>query len=188
MALTPPQPEDRELMRRLSAGDRDAMKELFDRHAAGVLGLLMRMLRRRGEAEELLQEVFFDAWSQADKYRPEASAPRSWLMMMARCRAIDRIRSVRSRRHRERRAVEQARVDGYPVELPEGFENLQREESRQRVAAALGELPAEQREAIEAAFFEGLSHSQVAEKLGAPLGTVKSRILLGMRKLREHLS
>lgn len=175
-------------MRRLCDGDGDAMKELFDRHASGVLGLLMRMLRRRGEAEELLQEVFFDAWSQADSYRPEASAPKSWLMMMARSRAIDRIRSVTSRRRRERRAVEQARIDGYPVELPEGFDNLRREERSQRVAAALGELPEEQRQAIEAAFFEGLSHRQVAEKLGAPLGTVKSRILLGMRKLRKHLS
>jgi len=175
-------------MRRLAAGDRDAMQELFDRHASAVLGLLMRMLRRRGEAEELLQDVFFDAWNQADKYRPDASAPKSWLMMMARSRAIDRIRSVRSRRRREREVVEQARIDGYPVELPEGFENLRREERRERIAAALGELPEDQRRAIEAAFFEGLSHSQVAEKLGAPLGTVKSRILLGMRKLRNHLT
>lgn len=175
-------------MRRLAAGDHEALGLLFDRHSSGVLGLLLRMLRRRGEAEELMQDVFFQAWRQAASYRPEASAPKSWLLMMARSRAIDRIRSARSRRSRERDVVQQAELDGYAVEPPEGFDNLVAEDRRQRVATALAQLPDEQRAAIEAAFFDGLSHREVAEKLDAPLGTVKSRILLGMRKLRVHLS
>jgi RNA polymerase sigma-70 factor (ECF subfamily) len=180
--------EDRDLMRRLAGGDREAMAALFDRHASGVLGLLLRMTGQRAEAEELLQEVFFQAWQEAGRYRPEVSAPRSWLLMLARSRALDRLRSAGARRRREVEAARQARLDGHPVEAPRGYERLQQEERRRRVAAALGALPEEQRSAIELAFFEGLTHRQVAERLEAPLGTVKSRILLGMRKLRERLA
>jgi len=175
-------------MRRIAGGDRDAMSELFDRHASGVLGLLLRMVRARAAADELLQDVFFQAWQDAERYRPEVSAPRTWLLMLARSRAIDRLRSADSRRRRERDAVRQAYLDGHPVEAPRGFDRLQREERRRRAAAALGSLPDEQRSAIELAFFDGLTHRQVAERLGAPLGTVKSRILLGMRKLRDRLA
>jgi RNA polymerase sigma-70 factor, ECF subfamily len=175
-------------MHRLAGGDREAMVTLFDRHASGVLGLLLRMMRQRAEAEELLQEVFFQAWQDAGRYRPEVSAPRTWLLMLARSRALDRLRSTGARRRREVEVARQARFDGHPVEAPRGYERLQEEERRRRVATALGTLPEAQRSAIELAFFAGLTHCEVAERLREPLGTVKSRILLGMRKLREKLA
>ena len=175
-------------MLRLAGGDREAMGALFERHASGVFGLLLRMLRQRAEAEELLQEVFFQAWQDAGRYRPDASAPRTWLLMLARSRAIDRLRSGTARVRREQDVARQAQLDGHPAEAPRGFDRLLRDERRRRVTAALGSLPDEQRAAIELAFFEGLSHREVAERLEAPLGTVKSRILLGMRKLRDRLA
>jgi RNA polymerase sigma-70 factor (ECF subfamily) len=179
---------DRELMQRLASRERGALGELFDRHGSAVLGLLIRLLRRREEAEELMQEVFLQAWNRAESYRPEASAPRSWLLMIARSRAIDQIRSRAARRRREQEVGEAAELNGHPIALPEGLDRLERSERKRLVARALGGLGEDQRTAIELAFFGGLSHREVAEKLDAPLGTVKSRILLGMKKLRRSLA
>lgn len=178
---------DADSVRRLAAGDRSALGELYDVHAAAVLGLLLRMVRRRGEAEELLQEVFLQAWRSAERYDPQRSSPRTWLLMIARSRAVDALRSRRARRRREEDTVAAARWDGHRVQPPEGLERLQEAERRRHVHRALNALPEEQRQAVELAFFTGLTHRQVAERLQAPLGTVKSRILLGMKKLRQNL-
>jgi len=180
-----PELEDAVLLGRTARGDRDAFADLFDRHSPQVLGLLVRMLGRRAEAEELLQEVFLQAWRDAERYRPEAASPRGWLLMIARSRAIDRLRSQLARERREASAVREEPAEA--AVAPAGPERLERRERRSRVLAALGALPAEQRAAIEHAFFQGLTHREIAERLGQPLGTVKSRILLGMRKLRESL-
>jgi RNA polymerase sigma-70 factor, ECF subfamily len=177
-----------ELLRLTSAGDRAAFGELFDRNSSCVLGLLLRMLRQRAEAEEVLQEVFLQVWREADRYRPEKSAPRSWLLLMARSRALDRLRSRQARQRREEEVVQSAWLDGQPVAVPTVLGQLEAEERRGRVAAALGRLPAEQRQAVELAFFEGLTHRLVAERLQQPLGTVKSRILLGLKRLRRELA
>lgn len=177
--------QDAVLLGRVARGDPAAFATLFDRHSSAVLGLLVRMLGRRPEAEELLQDVFLQAWREADRYRPEAASPRGWLLMMARSRALDRIRS-RAARERREAAVERDRPAAAAVE-PAGPERLERRERRGRVAAALDALPPEQRQAIEHAFFGGLTHREVAERLREPLGTVKSRILLGMKKMREAL-
>jgi RNA polymerase sigma-70 factor, ECF subfamily len=179
---------DRQLMLRLASGERGALGELFDRHGSAVLGLLIRMLRQREEAEELMQEVFLQVWNNSTSYRPESSAPRSWLLMIARSRAIDHIRSRKARRRREDEVGYSAHLNGHPITLPEGLDRLERSERKRLVARALDELGEDQRTAIELAFFGGLSHRQVAEKLDAPLGTVKSRILLGMKKLRQSLA
>jgi RNA polymerase sigma-70 factor (ECF subfamily) len=173
-------------MGRVAAGDAGAFRELFDIHAPAVLGMLGRMLRDRGLAEEVLQETFLQAWQQAGRYRPELASPRGWLLLIARSRALDRLRARASQARREEGM---ARDEPGPRTVePVGTADMEREESRSRVAAALAELPAEQRRAIELAFFEGLSHSRIAATLGAPLGTVKSRILLGMNKLRQRLT
>lgn len=186
-AVPPEQRRDAELLRQMTAGDARACAELFDRNGGAVLGLLLRILERRSEAEEMLQEVFFQVWSSAADYRPERAAPRSWLLMLARSRALDRLRSTRARQAREVEAVRQSRLDGYPIEQPLGLARLEGEERRRRIAAALAELPDEQRQAVELAFFGGLTHRGVAEAVAAPLGTVKSRILLGLRRLRSAL-
>lgn len=180
------EPEDEALARRVADGDRGAFAALYDRHAPQAFGLLVRMLGRRSEAEEMLQEVFLQVWRDAGRYRRRAASLRGWILMIARSRAIDRLRSRGARERREAATVE--RDPPAPASLgPSGPERLEDRERRTRVSAALGALPPEQRRAIECAFFEGLSHRQAAERLGLPLGTVKSRILLGMRKLRDVL-
>jgi len=179
-----PERDDTYLLRRIAAGDGDALTELFDRHSSVVLGLLVRIVGGRAEAEEVLQEVFLQAWMQADRYDEERSTPRGWLLMLARSRALDRLRRREAQRRREDEAAEGAD----DAVVPMGTARLEAAERRSRIGAALGILSPEQRHCIELAFFEGLTHTQIAERLQAPLGTVKSRILLGMNKLRQALS
>lgn len=184
----PPEPsaavDDVELLARVATGDEAAFADLFDRHSGTVLGLAHRMLGPGGEAEEALQEVFLQVWRQAGRYRPVLATPRGWLLMLARSRALDRLKSGGARARRER-VVESARPE---ATQPVGSARLEHCERRRRLRSALYRLPAEQRQAVELAFFAGLTHSQIAERLGAPLGTVKSRILLGMRRLRTALA
>ena len=132
----------------------------------------------------MLQEVFLQVWMQADRYEESRSSPRGWILMLARSRALDRLRR---RVSRQRREEEVAGEEGVAVR-PVGTERLEAAERKTRISSALGLLSPEQRHCIELAFFEGLTHTQIAERLKAPLGTVKSRILLGMNKLREALS
>jgi RNA polymerase sigma-70 factor (ECF subfamily) len=177
--------EDSYLVGRIGAGDQEAFARFFDQHSPSVLGLLYRILGGRGEAEEVLQEVFLQVWRQADRYEAQRSTPRGWLLMLARSRALDRLRR---RDARQRREVEAAEEATYPrLVRPLGTERLEEIERRRRVSSALEVLSPEQRRCIELAFFEGLTHTQIAARLEAPLGTVKSRILLGMNKLRQAL-
>lgn len=183
--MDPRDSQEVELMSRIAAGDGEAFARAFELHAPVMLGLLYRILGQRGEAEEVLQEVFLQVWTQADRYDAARSTPRGWMLMFARSRALDRLRRRDARRRRE----EEASEDGSLPELvpPVGTERLEADERRSRVGMALGLLSPEQRRCIELAFFEGLTHTQIAERLEAPLGTVKSRILLGMNKLRQAL-
>lgn len=183
--MDPTAAEDIHLMGRIAAGDREAFARIFDRHSPAVLGLLVRVLGSRSEAEEVLQDVFLQVWRQAGRYEPGRSTPRGWMLVLARSRALD---TVRSREARHRREIEVS-ADGPPRESPPvGTEGLEEAERKRQVSSALGLLPPEQRRCIELAFFEGLTQSQIADRLEAPLGTVKSRIHLGMTKLRQVLS
>ncbi len=182
--VAPDQAEDFHLLGRVAAGDRDAFARLFDRHAGLALSLLSRILGDRGSAEEVLQETFLQVWQQARRYQPGLARPRAWILMMARSRALDRLRSQGARERREDAVARRDSIASDPV----GTRGLEQDERRRAIAAALDALPAEQRQAIELAFFGGLTHTQIAERLAAPLGTVKSRILLGMNKLRQSLA
>ena len=173
-------------MSRVATRDGVAFTRLFEVHAPVALGLLSRILAGSGgEAEEVLQEVFLQVWMQADRYDAGRCSPRGWILMMARSRALDRLRRRNAARRREEIVGEETGGEALP---PIGTERLERRERQRQVDSALGLLSPDQRRCIELAFFEGLTHTQIAARLEAPLGTVKSRILMGMSKLRQALS
>lgn len=175
---------DHDLLREIAEGSSEALGLFYDRYAALALGLLCRMLGNRNEAEEILQEVFLQVWRDARRYDPERASPRGWLLLLARSRALDRYRCTSARRRREDGA---ARSEADRTVAPIGTHRLEQGENRLRIGQAIDRLPPEQRKVIELAFWEGLTQTQIAAALGAPLGTVKSRALLAMKKLREML-
>ena len=167
------------LLSRIVEGDRKAFAELFDCLAPCILGFLIRLVRQRDLAEEILQEAFLQAWTQADSYRPESGSPRSWLLVIARSRGLDRLRRDISRRRREKVFCQDDREAAAPL----GTSRLENQDRRDAVRAALGRLPDGQKVCLELAFGGDLSQTEIAERLAMPLGSVKSRVRLGMRKL-----
>jgi RNA polymerase sigma-70 factor (ECF subfamily) len=175
----PTEAEDVALLAAVVAGDQGAFTTLFDRYGGPVLGFLTRLLGDRSEAEEVLQEAFFQLWEQAGRFRAQRSSPRSWIYLLARSRALDRIRSRGARQRRESEDSVAA------IGLHQGSPHLSTAvESRLDAQRLLAALARDQRECVELSFFQGLSLSQIADRLEVPLGTVKSRYLYGMRKLR----
>jgi RNA polymerase sigma-70 factor (ECF subfamily) len=170
-------------MERVAEGDREAFAELFDRVASCVLGVLVRLVRQRGLAEEALQETFLQVWLQADNYRPEAGSPRAWLLNIARSRGLDVLRREGSRRRRE----EAVFVQEPKTQEAVGVSRLEVLERQAQVREGLGHLAPAQRECLTLAFVEELSHTAIARRLSMPLGSVKSRVRLGMRKLGRML-
>jgi RNA polymerase sigma-70 factor (ECF subfamily) len=169
---------DCQLLRRAAAGDRDAFAAFYDRHAPAVFGLLLRLLRDRCEAEDVLQEAFLQAWREAGRYDAGRASPAGWLVMLARSRALDRLR---------RRPPAAAGPAAEPAAPGDAGLAAQQTETQALVGAALARLPAEQRDALCLAFYGGLTHTQVARRQGVPLGTAKTRIRLAMIRLRELL-
>ncbi len=176
--------EDRRLMSRVARGDADALGELYDRYGRVVFGVLYRMLGSPESAEEVAQNAFHSVWRQAGGYRPERGSVRTWLLAIARNAAIDWRRSKGNRTARTT-AIDDAVVliDDMLVE-----ERVIASLRAQRVRAAVAALPREQREVLSLAFWSGLSQTEIASRTGAPLGTVKSRVRLGMARLRESLA
>jgi len=169
---------DNELLTGVAAGDRAAFAAFYDRHAPAVFGLLIRMLPQRGDAEDVLQETFMQVWRQAGRFDPTRSSPFGWVVMMARSRAVDRLR--------QKVASPTSEPTDRPV-LSEAESALEREETAARIRRALALLPAEQRTAIDLAFYGGLTYEQVADRQAIPVGTAKTRIRLGMHRLRSLL-
>jgi RNA polymerase sigma-70 factor (ECF subfamily) len=168
------------LIDRVVARDPSAVAELYDRHSRLLFGLILRILNDRGEAEDVLQEVFLSAWTRADTYKATLGSPAAWLVGIARNRAIDRLRAntVRLRAIGVSYSPPQA-------DTPESRAALG--EQQRDVARALEALPAEQRALIEDAYFLGLTHSELAARFCLPLGTVKTRVRTGMLALRQQL-
>jgi len=181
------QAEDEECLRRLAAGDQTAAADLYDRHARPVYSLILRIVSDESDAEDVLQEVFAQAFRQAARYDASRGAVAAWLLMMARSRSIDRIRSRRTRP--ESHGAESATsIDELPGASQDAAASMLDDEQARIVRRALVALPLIQRVAIELAYYEGLSHREIAERLEEPLGTVKTRIRLGLLKLRDALS
>jgi RNA polymerase sigma-70 factor (ECF subfamily) len=179
------QAEDESSLRRLASGDQAAAARLYDRHARPLYSLILRILGNETEAEDVLQEVFAQAFRQASRYDARRGAVAAWLLTIARSRAIDHLRARRTRV--EARTGEQT-LGEMPDAQPDAASTMLDEERSRLVRQALGELPMLQRMAIELAYYEGLSHSEIAERLEQPLGTVKTRIRLGLLKLRDVLT
>lgn len=177
------QSDDLAVVRRLASGDAEALGALYDRFAPMLLAVARRILGAGGEAEEVLQETFLQAWNQAERYDPARSSVSTWLVLIARSRALDRFRS----RDARGRAADAAAFQPAPETSGGAEESVLHQERRKRVREVLQSLPAEQREVLELAFFEGLSQTEIATRTGAPLGTVKTRALLGMKKVRHAL-
>jgi RNA polymerase sigma-70 factor (ECF subfamily) len=174
---------DANLLNAIACQDEQALASLYDRYRLILFGLLMRILRSREEAEDVLQEVFLQVWRRASDFDPQRGRPFTWLVTLARSRAIDRLRQLGSRERVASSVIEFA-GEG----IVDAAENTFRSEQRQLVAAALTELSEEQRRALTLAYFEGLTQAEIAERLRSPLGTVKTRMRSGMIKLRELLS
>ena len=179
-----PGDSDAVLMARIEARDARALGELYDRHAARLLGVARRILGGGGEAEEVVQEVFLFAWRSAASYDARRGAVLTWLLIATRSRAIDRLRSRRSPSRPPTRPLVEA---GDP---PAGDDVEAASADREWEAlcrTAVSELPGDQRAVLELAYFEGLTQQEIAERTATPLGTVKTRTRLGLMKLRERL-
>jgi RNA polymerase sigma-70 factor (ECF subfamily) len=184
-------PADVALVARVGVSGRDALGTLYDRHGAASWALARAIVREDGDAEDVVAQVFAQLWRTAARYDAARGSVGAWLMMATRTRALDLLRA----RRRQARVVERAAAeDDTGFALPVGGSaegpdaDVERGEVARAVRASLAALPAPQREAIELAFFGGLSHGDVARALGQPLGTVKTRIRDGMRKLRGVLA
>jgi RNA polymerase sigma-70 factor (ECF subfamily) len=177
---------DRDLVRRIERGDEEAFRGLFRRYAPTALALARRVARQQYLAEEIVQEAFLALWRNPGGYDQVRGSVRSWLMGMVHHRAVDAVRREESQR---RRAEEAQSRDVVVVEDPADavVEEVGLPQEREAVRGALDELPAEQRQVIELMYFGGLTQSAISERLGLPLGTVKSRTLLGMRRMRAAL-
>jgi RNA polymerase sigma factor (sigma-70 family) len=178
---------DQELVRRLCLGDEEAFRGLFGRYAPSAKALALRVVRQSHLAEEIVQEAFLAAWRHPEGYDDERGSVRSWLMGMVHHRAVDVVRREEAYHRRVEDSIPAAMEDTTLDHADEVVEALGLPEERRTVRAALDELPAEQRDVLMMMYFGGLSQSQIAKKTGLPLGTVKSRTLLGMRRLRASL-
>lgn len=175
---------DGSIVQRMAGGDESALGALYDRWADAVNALALRIVRDPGEAEEVVESVFWQAWQQASRWSAERGSPGSWLLAIARSRSLDRLRSLR--RRRDEQPADASVFDAVPA-VGDPCAELEAAERATRVTAALGTLPDEQREVLELAYFEGLSQTEIAERLSLPLGTVKTRARLALRKLRDRL-
>ena len=174
---------DVDLLHAVARGDEVALARLYDGYRQILFGLLVRILTSRQEAEDVLQDVFLQVWKRAADFDEARGRPFTWLVTLARSRAIDRLRSLGSR---ERVAQNAAREI---IEVSsDAIEDAIRAEEGRVVRHALQDLPEEQRQALELAYFEGLTQSEIASRLETPLGTVKTRMRSGMTKLRELLA
>jgi RNA polymerase sigma-70 factor (ECF subfamily) len=181
-----PETTDRELLERIRIADEDAFRSLFRRFAPNAQALAQRIVRQPFLAEEIVQEVFLAVWRSPDGYEAERGSVKSWLMGMVHHRAVDLVRREESQRRRaEDSATDAVGLGDDPAVTV--VEELDAPEERKAVRAAMLQLPPEQREVLELMYFGGLSQSRVSERLSLPLGTVKSRTLLGMRRLRAAL-
>jgi RNA polymerase sigma-70 factor, ECF subfamily len=183
-ARTESDAEDAALLEGVARGDERAFAAVYDRYSSILFGLLLRILHSRAEAEDVLQEVCLQIWQQAHAFDPARGRPFTWLVTLARSRAIDRLRAVDSRERAALRAAGEAPPE---AAAETADDEAVRSEQAEVVRRALAELPEEQRQALLLAYLGGMSQSEIAAAKGVPLGTVKTRTRAGLKKLSELL-
>jgi len=168
---------DATLVAAMASGDRAALATLYERHSAILLGLAMRIVRDRREAEDLLHDVFLEAWRSAKDFDPKRGRVRTWLAIRMRSRALDLQKSARVSRNAGDSGLDLLVDDGEP-----------KSPDHARVRAALAEIGPDQRKVLELAYFEGLSCTEIAQRVEIPVGTVKSRVAAGLERLRNVMA
>lgn len=192
-ATDPPSPQsgsafedldDKALVRAIVDRQPEAVAALYDRYSGMLKALSQRILHDPSDAEEILQETFLQVWNQASRYDPKRSSVSTWLVLISRSRSIDRLRS---RQVKQRTATAAGRENPDLHTSPKGVRNVLGQERQRRLREEMAKLPKEQSEVLELAFYGGMTQSEIAEQRGIPLGTVKTRTLLAMKKLRQAL-
>jgi RNA polymerase sigma-70 factor, ECF subfamily len=176
-----------DVIARVGKGDSQAFAELYEQSSSLLFTLALRILNNRDEAAELLQDVYIEVWRKAGNFDQNRGSPMAWLITLTRSRAIDRVRASSSRGRTLTDSLEESRAEELQSDLPDPLETHTVEELRILVGDALSDLPAAQQEALELSFYDGLTHAEIAAKLDKPIGTIKTRIKLGMNKLRYTL-
>ena len=179
----PAQENDVALLKAIAAKDEAALAQLYDRYRVILFGLLMRILNNREEAEDVLQELFLQVWRKAADFDESRGRPFTWLVTLGRSRGIDRLRALASSER-----VAEAGAREVAEEISDAAADAFKSEQRGLVSDALAKLPDEQKRPIMLAYFDGLTQTEIATRLGAPLGTVKTRMRTGMLRLRELLA
>jgi RNA polymerase sigma-70 factor (ECF subfamily) len=173
---------DEELISLAGQGEAQAFAVLYDRHSRAAYSLAYRMMGENQAAEDLVQDGFLKVWRGAESYRVERGSVRTWILSIVHNRGIDQLRSTASRRRTQEKVEASA-----PVSQPsEAFAETLRNSQREQVREALGTLPQEQLKILELAYFSGYTHVEIAELLSLPLGTVKGRMRLGLKKIRDY--
>ena len=178
---------DPNLLTRVAKGDHQAFSQLYDHSSTLLFTLAVRILGNHEEAAELLQDVYLEVWRKVSRYDIGRGTPVAWLVTLTKSRAIDRLRARAARGHQATNSLEAGPAAQVTDMGPSPFETQADQELRTAVGAAVAGLPQAQQQAIELAYYEGLSHTEIAVRLNQPLGTVKTRIKLGMSKLRDGL-
>jgi RNA polymerase sigma-70 factor, ECF subfamily len=171
------------LLQQVATGDSDAFRRFYERYASLTFTFALRVLGSRSDAEDLLQEVFIQVWRQAQNYSPERGSPEAWLITMTRSRAIDKLRSMHKRGMSPLSLDDPSGLEGGT----QGKPATQPSEAKLTVQGVLAKLPETQRTVLELAYFDGLTQSEIASRLGEPLGTVKTRMRTGLERLRGFL-
>lgn len=174
---------DDDLLLRVRFGDQTAFADLYDRTAARVLGLVRRVLIDAAQSEEVTQEVFLEIWQSSSRFDPNRGSATSWILTMAHRRAIDRVRSSQSGRDRDVRVG----IRDFSRDYDDVAERAEIRLENERVGRAMERLSEVQRQAISLAYYDGLTQTEIAERLAVPLGTVKTRLRDGMIRLRDEL-
>ena len=183
MQAEPSQIADNDLLRAVARGDESALAAIYDRYRLILFGLILRILNDRQDAEDVLQEVFLQVWRRAGDFDEARGRAFTWLVTIARSRALDRLRAAGSRTRRAEEAAQEP-----ADEVGDAALDALNAEKSAMVRNALAELTEEQRKVLLLAYFEGLTQTEIAERLGDPLGTVKTRIRSGLIRLRELLA